>query len=135
MAQRDITLSIVSHGQNALVNPLLGDIGRLCAGRVALVLTENLPDPTPLDAGALNCPVERIANDRIKGFGANHNAAFARCKTPWFCVVNPDIRLPADPFPTLIATLDKMNAGVAGPLVRNPAGGPLFCFSLIPKPI
>ena len=123
MPERDITLSVVSHAQNALVNPLLGDIGRLCADRVALVLTENVPDPTPLAVDALSCPVERIANDRIKGFGANHNAAFAHCKTPWFCVVNPDIRLPADPFPALVAALERMRAGVAGPLVRNPEGG------------
>ena len=118
MSERDITLSIVSHGQNALVNQLLADIQRHCADRVALILTENIPDATPLAAGALPCPVERIANDRIKGFGANHNAAFDHCRTPWFCVVNPDIRLPADPFPALI----KDGAAVAGPLVRNPEG-------------
>ena len=123
MPERDITLSVVSHAQNALVNPLLDDIGRHCTDRVALVLTENVPDPTPLAVDALSCPVERIANDRIKGFGANHNAAFAHCKTPWFCVVNPDIRLPADPFPALVAALERMRAGVAGPLVRNPEGG------------
>ena len=123
MPERDITLSVVSHAQNALVNQLLEDIGRRCADRIALVLTENVPDPTPLAVGALTCPVERIANDRVKGFGANHNAAFKHCRTPWFCVVNPDIRLPADPFPSLVAALEKLRAGVAGPRVRNPDGG------------
>lgn len=123
MPERDITLSVVSHGQNALVNQLLADMGRRCADRVALVLTENLPEPTALAVSALTCPVLRIANDRIKGFGANHNAAFKHCRTPWFCVVNPDIRLPADPFPALVAALEAMHAAVAGPLVRNPEGG------------
>ena len=61
---RDITLSVVSHGQNALVNQLLEDIRRYCADRVALVLTENIPDPTPLVTGALSGPVERIWCDR-----------------------------------------------------------------------
>ena len=51
MPARNITLSIVSHGQNALVNQLLEDIQRHCAERVALVLTENIPDPTPLATG------------------------------------------------------------------------------------
>ncbi len=119
---RNITLSIVSHGQNALVNQLLDDIQRHCADRVALVLTENIPDPAPLATSALTCPVERIANGRIKGFGANHNAAFKHCRTAYFCVVNPDIRLPADPFPSLISKFSDKTVAVTGPLVRNPAG-------------
>ena len=109
--------------RNELVNQLLGDIRRHCADRVALILTENIPDATPLAAADLACPVERIANKEIKGFGANHNAAFKLCRTPWFCVVNPDIRLPADPLAALIRSLEDGRAGAAGPLVRSPAGG------------
>ena len=120
---RDITLSVVSHGQNALVNQLLGDVLRVCADRVSLVLTQNVPDPVPLAAGNLACPVEIIVNRRRKGFGANHNAAFKHCRTPYFCVVNPDIRLPADPFNSLILQFNDKTVAVAGPLVRNPAGG------------
>jgi GT2 family glycosyltransferase len=118
---RDVTLSIVSHGQNALINPLLADLSRFCADRIVLVLTENIPDPTPLALDGLPCPVERIANTRVKGFGANHNAAFAHCRTTYYGVVNPDIRLAADPLPALVAALAG-GAGVAGPLVRSPAG-------------
>ncbi len=120
---REITLSIVSHRQNILVNQLLDDVQRHCADRVALVLTENVADPTPLATGSLSCPVERIANDRVKGFGANHNAAVDRCASPYFCVVNPDIRLPADPFPQLLRQFADPSVAVAGPLVLNPAGG------------
>jgi len=120
--RRDITLSIVSHGQNALVNQLLMDIQRHCADRVELVLTENISDATPLATGALSSPVQRIANTQVKGFGANHNAAFAHSKTPYFCVVNPDIKLPADPFPALLQSLSDERVAVAGPLVRSPAG-------------
>ena len=122
MPERDVTLSVVSHRQNTLVNQLLEDIQRHCADRVALVLTENIPDPTPLATSTLSCPVERIANDGVKGFGANHNAAFRHCGTPYFCVVNPDIRLPSDPFPSLLAALGDRKVAAAGPMVRNPAG-------------
>ncbi len=114
-----ITLSIVSHRQNALVNALLGDVGRNCVGRVALVITENVPDEVPISTPL---PFERIVNDRIKGFGANHNAAFARCRTPYFCACNPDVRLPADPFAPLLAALADPSVAVAGPLVRSPEG-------------
>lgn len=122
MPERNVTLSVVSHRQNALVNQLLEDIQRCCADRVALVVTENIPDPMPLETSALSCPVQRIANDRVKGFGANHNAAFRHCRTPWFCVANPDIRLPADPFASLIAAFDDPAVAAAGPVVRSPAG-------------
>jgi N-acetylglucosaminyl-diphospho-decaprenol L-rhamnosyltransferase len=66
--------------------------------------------------------VERIVNSRVKGFGANHNAAFSHCRTPYFCVVNPDIRLPADPFPALLQSLQQPQAVVAAPLVQTPGG-------------
>ena len=122
MPERNITLSIVSHGQNALVNQLLSDVQRVCAGRVALVLTQNIPDPVPFATENLDCPVEVIINQARKGFGANHNAAFSRCGTPYFCVANPDIRLPSDPFPALVRALAEPRGAVAGPLVRNPEG-------------
>ena len=119
MAGRDITLSVVSHRQNALVNQLLGDVERVCADRVALVVTENIPDET---AVSTRLRFERVLNDSVKGFGANHNAAFARCATPYFCVCNPDIRLGADPFPALLEVFSNPSTGAAGPLVRDPAG-------------
>jgi GT2 family glycosyltransferase len=120
--QPRITLSVVSHRQNALVNALLEDVRRVCGDRVALVLTENVRDEVPLETARLGCPVETLVNDAVKGFGANHNAAFAHCGTPYFCVCNPDVRLPADPFAPLVETLADSSAGVAGPLVRSPEG-------------
>ena len=119
MPERNVTLSVVSHRQNALVNQLLEDVQRHCADRVALIVTENVPDDTAISS---SLPFEHVVNTRVKGFGANHNAAFRHCRTPWFCVVNPDIRLPADPFASLIADFDDPAVAVAGPLVRSPAG-------------
>lgn len=112
-----ITLSVVSHGQNALVNPLLGDLARLKRPDLSIVVTQNVPDRDALDAppGAAV-----IVNGRPQGFGANHNAAFRRCTAPHFCVVNPDVRVKVDPFPALIAALD--GGGVAGPRVCDPGG-------------
>jgi GT2 family glycosyltransferase len=119
MPERNVTLSVVSHRQNALVNQLLEDVQRHCAARVALIVTENVPDDTAISS---SLPFEHVVNTRVKGFGANHNAAFRHCRTPWFCVVNPDIRLPADPFSSLLANFDDRAVAVAGPVVRSPAG-------------
>jgi hypothetical protein len=117
-----VTVSIVSHRQNALVNDLLGDLARQCGEDILIELTENVPDAVSLAAGPLAGKVQVVRNPRPKGFGANHTAAFARCRTPFFCVANPDIRLAADPFPALIDSLHDERIAVAGPLVRDPAG-------------
>lgn len=118
----EITLSVVSHAQNGLVNSLLQDIRAHCSPRVRVVITENIPDTVPLSVDDLACPTKQIANSQVKGFGANHNAAFALCETPYFCVCNPDVRLTRDPFDPLLQALARKSAGAVGPLVRNPAG-------------
>ena len=119
----EIALSVVSHGQNALVNALLGDLRQQPADRLAAIVTLNIDDAVALDLAGAQHPVELIVNPRPKGFGANHNAAFARCRAPYFCVANPDIRLGTDPFSALLRALHEPAAAVAGPLVRSPSGG------------
>jgi GT2 family glycosyltransferase len=104
------------------VNSLLGDLQRLRPAGLSVVVTENIPDPVPLALDGLHFPVGVLVNASPKGFGANHNAAFAHCATPVYCVLNPDIRLGSDPFPSLRQVLSDPKVGVAGPLVRNPAG-------------
>ena len=110
-----VALSVVSHGQNALVLQLIGDLERHCAGQVELLVTENIPDALPI-------PHATTRNAACKGFGANHNAAFQRSHAPYFCVCNPDIRLHANPFPALLEALADPQVAVVGPLVRSPQG-------------
>jgi hypothetical protein len=115
-----VALSVVSHAQNWLVNQLLVDLAQFHPAGLSIVVTQNVRDPDTLVArhGA-----EVIVNDLPRGFGANHNAAFRRCNAPYFCVVNPDVRLNMDPFPALVSVLRTPgNAGVAGPQVCDPDG-------------
>jgi GT2 family glycosyltransferase len=115
-----ITLSVVSHAQNWLVNALLADLAQLREMELAIVVTQNVPDR---DALAAPPAAEVVVNERPLGFGANHNAAFRRCRAPYFCVVNPDVRLNMDPFPVLLSALEAQgNAGVAGPQVCDRDG-------------
>ena len=118
--RESVALSVVSHGQNRLVNALLTDLDALRPSGLSIVVTQNIPDSEPLRAQSLS--VEVVVNPVPKGFGANHNAAFARCAAPRFCVVNPDIRLEADPFPALMAALNGERVAVAGPRVCGPDG-------------
>jgi hypothetical protein len=117
-----VTLSIVSHRHNAMIKNLLGDIERHCDGNIFVILTENVPDSVFIPTENLSFPAEKIVNAKPKGFGANHNAAFRRCRTPLFCVVNPDVRLESNPLLSLSETLEDRGVGVVGPLVRNSSG-------------
>ena len=107
--ERGLCVSVVSHGQGELIDRLLCDLLALPAGTVArLVVTVNLAsdawEPLPA-ASALAVTVLR--NQAPQGFAANHNQAFAHCDTPYFAVLNPDIRLDADPFPALVRQLQE----------------------------
>jgi N-acetylglucosaminyl-diphospho-decaprenol L-rhamnosyltransferase len=117
-----VTVSIVSHGHGALVSSLLADLATHCGPGIAVILTLNIPEYLTVGDGAYPFQLKVIRNEAPKGFGANHNAAFRRAKGRFFCVLNPDIRLPADPFPTLLADLADVHAGVAAPQIRNPDG-------------
>ncbi|TAK87933.1 MAG: glycosyltransferase family 2 protein [Betaproteobacteria bacterium] len=122
-AGQQVTISVVSHRQNALVNQLLADLAQHCASHISIVVTINFQDEVELAARGLPFPAEVIVNAVPKGFGANHNAAFGRCRTPSFCVVNPDIRVASNPFSTLLANFQATDIAVVGPLVRSPLGG------------
>src|SRR5512146_3161496 len=122
MESTSVTVSVVSHGQISLVNQFLEDLATYCPPTLRVILTQNIPEPTPSVPPKWAHRLEIIRNERRKGFGANHNAAFARCESPLFCVANPDIRLTGDPFPNLAATLQGDAVAASGPLVRDLRG-------------
>ncbi len=110
-----ITLSIVSHGQAALVAALLDDIARVASPHVAaIVVTHNIGEPAPSWPESLASRIATISNAAPRGFGANHNAAFKHCTTPYFAVMNPDLRLMDDPFAALIARFESSTPAAAG---------------------
>ncbi|VTU21409.1 Rhamnosyltransferase WbbL [Variovorax sp. PBS-H4] len=115
-----ITVSIVSHGQLELIRPLLDQLDRFSRAATAKVLlTLNIPEPDALAGGRWSFPIERIENPRRMGFGANHNQAFARCETPWFLVLNPDIRFDADVLAPLVDHAPA-DAGLLAPRILEP---------------
>jgi GT2 family glycosyltransferase len=105
-----------------LVRELLADLQHLRETALEIVLTINVPESLPFDPEHSAVPIQVIHNAAPKGFGANHNAAFATARGDFFCVANPDIRIPEDPFPALTACLNNPRVGVAAPLVRAPDG-------------
>ena len=116
------TVSVVSHGQATLCSRLLDDLARLAPPTLAkVIVTVNVPESEPR-LGTLPFDLQFVRNGRPKGFGANHNQAFARSDTPYFAVLNPDLRIPHDPFPELECRLADAAVGVVSPLVLEADG-------------
>jgi N-acetylglucosaminyl-diphospho-decaprenol L-rhamnosyltransferase len=110
-----ITLSIVSHQQAFLVLALLEDVARVGSELVtAILITHNVPEQIPEWPATLASKIVTIHNEQPDGFGANHNAAFARCSTPYFVVMNPDLHLLDDPFEKLVGRVSSTRAPPGG---------------------
>ena len=118
-AHDKVTLSVISHCQAHLVNTLFRSLAKHCEATVEVTLTLNLPETLPFDPAAMPFKVRVIRNPQPKGFGDNHNAAFASGCSGYFCVINPDIQLSENPFPALIETLNNPQVGVVAPLTLD----------------
>ena len=109
-----------------LVNQLLE-----CAEVEAIVVTCNVPEVLELP---ITSRVKTLYNLRPKGFGANHNAAFGLCTTPWFLVLNPDVELLGNPLPALLHAASPVDVGVVSPKAVNAARLPEDCWRRFPTP-
>lgn len=115
-----VTVSIVSHGQWRLIATLLQQLGEFCSPHVAqVVLTLNLPEEVDFVDLVLAERIRVVRNVAPKGLGDNHNRAFAQCKTPWFLVLNPDIRLNVDVLAPLLERA-MPGTGLLAPRVIEP---------------
>jgi len=122
-AAKSISISIVSHGQLALVTELLDDIQKHCSeSSLEVVLTLNIPEDLPDSLNNLSFPLKVIYNSQPLGFGENHNRAFRHTIGGFFCVINPDIRINSNVFPALVQSLNDHSVGVVAPLVVDANG-------------
>jgi len=91
-----------------------------CSEIERVILTLNVAEPN-LES-EVSGRVCVLKNSKPKGFGANHNAAFQVIESPYFAVVNPDIRLGLNPFPALLACLKEPAVAMCAPGVVNSVG-------------
>ena len=110
-----ISVSLVSHGHGRMLANLLADLDRLSSSKLEVLLTLNIPEDLPFTPSQFRLPIKIITNAAPKGFGTNHNAGFRASRHPLFCVLNPDIRLPSDPFPKLAQRLEDASTGIVAP--------------------
>ena len=129
-----LTVSVVSHGQMQLVNPLIADLIDFAAPRLKrLIVTVNVPEGVAVQAERAAFEVVVQRNDRPLGFGANHNRAFRLCETDWFAVLNPDLRLRDDALGPLLAASEPGD-GMIAPIILNSDGSPADSARRVPTP-
>jgi N-acetylglucosaminyl-diphospho-decaprenol L-rhamnosyltransferase len=116
-----LTVSVVSHGHSSLVLSLARQLASIRNNlNIILIVTINSPEldhEKDMDGLALisNITVILIKNRNLKGFGTNHNQAFRKCETEFFCVINPDIDLTNEPFTDLLKALKAPDIGLTYP--------------------
>lgn len=118
-----LAVSIVSHGQGALVKLLLDDLFKLefkGFDSVNIIVTLNIPEDESF-LGKHSGEVTVVRNPRPLGFGANHNQAFACSESDYFIVLNPDVRISAS-FAEHIIAGASTEWGCMAPLVLSPEG-------------
>jgi GT2 family glycosyltransferase len=127
-AQREILVSIVSHGHGKHVENLLNDLALQGNHEfVTVILRLNKPEATEAFDRSWPFPLEIQRNQKAQGFSANHNATFRQFGSTglarFFCVLNPDIRLAAGTMGSLLDCFDSNAwAALIAPQVLAPDG-------------
>jgi N-acetylglucosaminyl-diphospho-decaprenol L-rhamnosyltransferase len=115
--EQQITVSVVTHGHGDQVLRLVDSL--LAFPEVSCIaFTCNAPESISFE-GIDSDRLLLMHNKTPQGFGSNHNAAFRHCKTPYFCVLNPDLELPENPFEQLIDLIELRKADLVAPMVLS----------------
>ncbi|WP_119354256.1 glycosyltransferase [Azohydromonas sediminis] len=117
-----VTLSVVSHGQGALVRHFLADLRQGVDAPFEVILTLNIPEDEAFLDEHRGLPLLVLRNRVPKGFGANHNAAFRIARGTHFAIVNPDIRAQRLRLAPLLETLEQRRVAACAPQVLAPDG-------------
>lgn len=138
--RRRLAVSVVSHGHVQCVVELLNDLRQVSAHSVhRVIVTLNLREeelPLPQDLrGAWPFEVQVRRNAQPLGFGANHNRALADAPEEFVCVLNPDVRLDADPFAALVHAAAQPGVGCAYPVQLDEAGNVQDSERSLPSPV
>ena len=116
-------MSIVSHGQGAMIKDLLRDLENIRRSvSLEIILTINIPEVEELFGNGLHDVDRIIRNSEIKGFGENHNAAFTCARGEKFVVVNPDIRMQSVDLRHMGTPFEDPAVAACAPIVLSPSG-------------
>jgi len=130
-----ISISIVSHGQAAMVRSLIQSLQKVEElDRTEIIITENLPtDSTSYEYSDSN--MIQINNQVPKGFAENQNEAFKHATGAYFCIINPDVIFIEPVFQSLIENVENKRGDILAPLVVNSMDEIQDSFRPLPTPL
>ena len=114
-----LTISIISHGQSKLIVPLLKNLIKFKKSFEKIFITINIPENIKPLSDLKSSKIKYIFNKYPKGFGENHNQAFKECKSKYFCIMNPDIRIEKNIFKNLIKAKEENNVNIFTPNIKK----------------
>jgi N-acetylglucosaminyl-diphospho-decaprenol L-rhamnosyltransferase len=131
-----VTLSIVSHGDAEKIGRLLKSL-RTCEqnSQFQVILTDNLGDNLPSFDSSTETSFEILRNHHPRGYAWNHNQAFRLVKTPYFCILNPDVLFEQEVFGRLLALLETDKADIVAPLIVDSNAVVQDSFRSLPTPL
>ena len=121
---QNILFSIVSHGQEEIVQNLLKSIDKFIVTEdcsLKIIVTENLKKDINITSNHFN--LEKTINLREKGFGNNHNCAFENSQSDFFFIINPDIEfIHTVNLNALIQEIEIKEIDICSPLIIDRSG-------------
>ena len=106
----NITISVVSHGQGSILRNLIFKLNKYSTFISKVVITLNIPERLDINSFNFSFELVYIENASPKGFAENHNQAFAKCSSDFFCVMNPDIDLDNEDYYCIIVSSEKFDS-------------------------
>ena len=121
-ASQLLTISLISHQQGDIAQHLLDGLAAMDSHLLKVIVTLNVPEDWEPVWYHQTAALVVVRNPQPKGFGANHNAAFARCDTPFFAMLNPDLDLDGLQLANLLRCFDDPMLALVSPTVLTPQG-------------
>ena len=116
---KNITISVVSHNQGSILRNLLKKLDKYSRFIAKVIVTFNTSEKINISSLSFSYEVVCIQNSKSKGFAENHNQAFMKCQSEFFCVMNPDIDLNIEPFENLIKCFKDSSVCVVAPQIKS----------------
>ena len=126
-----LTISIVTHNQLDIMSNLLENILENTGFNLIITINTN-EDETILS----NYPSNRltiIRNQKPLGFTRNHNNAFKLCKTDYFLVLNPDVKIENSLINNILSEMIKYSLPILSPIAKSNDGKILDNGRMYPK--
>ncbi len=130
-----ISVSVVSHAQNALINQMLASLTEFESDlSLEILITENIHDEIALTTEAPGFVIRILRNQSPQGFARNHNIAFREARYDYFCITNPDVQWIEPIFKPLQHLIERREADVVAPSVVDYDGLLEDSFRNLPSP-